>query len=157
MPASQHLAEPPMPTNEVTRKTLEQVVHECGRYPIEAFEFVRHGLNHTVEQIHGERVDPKNDPDAEEKSFHVTGQQLSWGLRNYAVLRYGIMAAAVLAHWQITRTNDFGNIVFAMVNSKLMGKTDDDDIRDFHGVFDFAAAFNPPARPAAPSKPVFQL
>jgi uncharacterized repeat protein (TIGR04138 family) len=145
-----------MPINETTRKTLEQVVHECGRYPIEAFEFVRHGLTYTVEQIHGDRKATKADRD-EEKSFHVSGQQLSWGLRNYAVHRYGILAATVLSHWNITRTNDFGKIVFAMVESKLMAKTDDDDIRDFYNVFDFKTAFNPPARPAPAPKIVFAL
>ena len=61
---------------ETTRKSLEQIVHECGRYPIEAFEFVRLGLNHTVQMIHGEAAEK---PDAE-ATCHVSGQQLSWGL-----------------------------------------------------------------------------
>jgi uncharacterized repeat protein (TIGR04138 family) len=146
-----------MPTNEATRKTLEQVVQEYGRYPMEAFEFVRHGLNYTVKHIHGERGEAKGDPDREEQSFHVTGQQLSWGLRNFAIMRYGLMAQAVLQHWGITRTNDFGNIVFAMVNSRLMGKTDDDDIRDFHRVFEFATAFSPPVRPLSAGRCAFHL
>jgi uncharacterized repeat protein (TIGR04138 family) len=146
-----------MPINEVTRKTLEQVVHECGRYPLEAFEFVRHGLTYTVQQIHGERNVGKAQREAEEKSFHVSGQQLSWGLRNYAVHRYGLLARTVLAHWNITRTSDFGRIVFAMVDSKLMAKTEQDDVRDFSNVFDFNTAFNPPERPALMPKPVFQL
>jgi uncharacterized repeat protein (TIGR04138 family) len=145
-----------MPINEATRKTLEQVVHECGRYPIEAFEFVRHGLTFTVQQIHGERQG-KQQREGDEKSSHVSGQQLSWGLRNYAVHRYGLLARTVLQHWGITRTNDFGKIVFAMVDSKLMAKTDDDDIRDFQNVFDFNTAFNPPERPQPAPKAVFQL
>jgi uncharacterized repeat protein (TIGR04138 family) len=146
-----------MPINEATRKTLEQVVHECGRYPVEAFEFVRHGLTYTVQQIHGERHGSKAQREADEKSFHVTGQQLSWGLRNYAVHRYGLLARTVLAHWNITRTSDFGKIVFAMVDSKLMAKTDHDDVRDFNNVFDFSTAFNPPPRPAATPKVVFTI
>jgi uncharacterized repeat protein (TIGR04138 family) len=154
-----------MPTNETMRKTLEQVVHEIGRYPLEAFEFVRLGLTFTVQQIHGDRqhaaakakASAPHDEPFDEKSFHVSGQQLSWGLRNYAVHRYGILAATVLQHWSITRTNDFGKIVFAMVDSKLMAKTDDDDIRDFHNVFDFASAFNPPARPQLAIKVIFEL
>jgi uncharacterized repeat protein (TIGR04138 family) len=145
-----------MPINEATRKTLEQVVHECGRYPIEAFEFVRNGLTFTVQQIHGERRG-KTQRDVDEKSFHVTGQQLSWGLRNYAVHRYGLLAQTVLQHWSITRTNDFGKIVFAMVESKLMAKTDEDDIRDFYNVFDFKTAFTPPERPQAATRTVFEL
>jgi uncharacterized repeat protein (TIGR04138 family) len=142
-----------MPMNETTRKTLEQVVQESGRYPLEAFEFVRHGLNHTVHQIHGE-AKAKSDGDA---ACHVSGQQLCWGLRNFAVQRYGLLAKTVLAHWNILRTNDFGRIVFAMVDSRLMQKTDDDDPRDFDSVFDFQSAFDPPARPLTPHPPVFTL
>ena len=140
-----------MPMNEITRKSLEQVVEECGRYPIEAFEFVRHGLNHTVQKIHGD-IRAKA-----EHACHVSGQQLCWGLRNYAVEKYGLLARTVLAHWGIIRTNDFGRIVFTMVDNKLMQKTDDDDLRDFHNVFDFASAFDPPPRPDVAAKIVFDI
>ncbi|MEI8195793.1 MAG: Minf_1886 family protein [Phycisphaerae bacterium] len=137
--------------NQTTRKSLEQVVAECGRYPIEAFEFVRTGLNYTVQRIHGDTTDMT------ESQCHVSGQQLSEGLRDFAIRRYGIMAKAVLAHWRIQRTNDFGRIVFAMVESKLMQKTDDDDVRDFDDVFDFRTAFEPPARPRTSGAAVFKL
>lgn len=136
--------------NQTERKTLEQVVEECGRYPIEAFEFVRLGLNHTVQNIHGGRLKP-------DESHHVTGQQLSLGLRDFAISRYGVMARVVLSHWRIFRTQDFGRIVFAMVDNKLMQKTDEDDIRDFDDVFDFREAFDPPARPQNAGKVVFEL
>ena len=137
--------------NQTTRKSLEQIVEDYGRYPLEAFEFVRHGLNQTVQQIHGESRAKS------EAACHVSGQQLSWGLRNYAVQRYGVMARPVLNHWGIRRTNDFGRIVFAMVESKLMQKTDEDDIRDFDSVFDFSTAFDPPQRPLAGAREVFRL
>ena len=139
--------------NETSRKTLEQVVAECGRYPMEAFDFVRHGLNHTVRKIHGD-VEREGKP---EESCHVSGQQLSWGLRDYAVEKYGLLACAVLTHWGIVRTNDFGRIVFAMVDNKLMQKTEEDDVRDFHNVFEFAEAFKPPVRPVSLPVMVFQL
>jgi len=142
-----------MPTNKAIAKPLEQVVHECGRYPIEAFEFIRQGLTHTVEQIHGKRK--THDP--HDQSYHVSGQQLCWGLRSYALSRYGHMAYAVLLHWNISRTDDFGKIVFALIDSKLMAKTDDDDIRDFHNVYDFATAFSPPPRPSAKIQTVFRI
>jgi len=137
--------------NQTTRKSLEQIVEECGRYPLEAFEFVRQGLNHTVQQIHGETRDK---PDSQ---CHVSGQQLSWGLRNYALLRYGAIAKAVLNHWGIQRTGDFGRIVFAMVESRMMQKTDDDDLRDFEGVFEFDQAFGVPERPGICGEVVFRL
>jgi uncharacterized repeat protein (TIGR04138 family) len=137
--------------NQTQKKTLEQVVDECGRYPLEAFDFVRHGLNYTVSRVHG---DTSNKDECE---CHVTGTQLSQGLRDYAVRRYGVMARPVLEHWGIYRTSDFGRIVYAMVENKLMQKTDEDDVRDFDGVFDFDDAFEAPERPAISPPVVFQL
>jgi uncharacterized repeat protein (TIGR04138 family) len=137
--------------NETMRKSLEQVVAECGKYPVEAFEFVRQGLNWTVDRIHGAQKD------ADDTQRHISGRQLCEGLRDFAVRKYGIMAKAVLTHWRITRTADFGRIVFVMVESRLMQKTDDDDIRDFEDVFDFATAFEPAARPQLSRSPVFHL
>jgi len=136
---------------ELVKKTLAQLADDNGRYPLEAFGFVREGLSFTVHRIHGD-VSKK-----EEKSCHVSGAQLAWGLRDFAVRRYGLLARAVLAHWRITRTSDFGRIVFAMVEAKMMQKTDRDEIHDFDEVYDFAAAFEPPARPQAESRAVFSL
>jgi uncharacterized repeat protein (TIGR04138 family) len=137
--------------NQTHRKSLEQVVEEYGRYPLEAFEFVRNGLNHTVEQIHG------NVREKPQAVCHVSGRQLCLGLRNYAVVRYGVMARTVLNHWGIHRTSDFGRIVFAMVDSRLMHKTDEDDIRDFDGVYDFETAFRLPERPTSHPQVIFTL
>jgi uncharacterized repeat protein (TIGR04138 family) len=136
---------------QTEKKTLEQVAEECGRYPIDAFEFVRHGLNFTVQKVHG---DTKNKAEIE---CHVTGRQLSEGLRDYAIMRYGVMASTVLQHWGIRRTSDFGRIVYVMVESRLMQKTEEDDVRDFEGVFDFEEAFEPPVRPTIKPMVVFML
>lgn len=138
--------------NQMQRKTLEQVVDEYGRYPLEAFEFVRQGLSYTVENIYGEA---KANSDA---ACHVSGIQLCKGLRDYAIHRYGMMARTVLGHWGIHRTGDFGRIVFAMIDSKLMQKNEKDDIRDFEAVFDFDDAFKIHTRPPVQaSQPVFSL
>jgi len=137
--------------NQTVRKTLEQVVEESGHYPIEAFEFVRLGLNSTVQRIHG---DATGKP---EEHLHVSGQQLCQGLRQFAIGRYGLLAKVVLNHWNIHKTGDFGRIVFTMIEGKLMQKTEEDDLRDFENVFDFRKAFEPPERPKAKPACVFKL
>ena len=136
--------------NQITPKTLEQIVQEHGRYPVEAFEFVRKGLSHTARRIHGEEgtaAAPR----------HVSGQQLCWGLRDFALAIYGTMARAVMNHWGIHRTRDFGRIVFILVDSKVMQTTEEDDPRDFDSVFDFDQAFDVPARPAVEARSVFEI
>ena len=111
-------------------------VAKTTKYPPGAFEFVQLGLEFTVSRLHG-----KLRPDQEAGSRHVSGQDLCQGLRDYALAQYGLLARTVLKRWQITRTEDFGQIVFAMVDAGLMHKNQDDSIRDFVDVYDFAEAF----------------
>ncbi|MDQ7013039.1 MAG: hypothetical protein Q9O74_03985 [Planctomycetota bacterium] len=111
----------------------------AGPFPREAFQFVRDGLAHAVEMSHGEG----QRGDASDESKHVSGQELCLGLRDYAIERYGRLARTVLEHWGLYTTDDFGRIVFAMVEVGLMRKTEDDTLEDFMAVYDFAVAFDP--------------
>jgi len=116
-------------------------VADSTRYPLEAFLFVHRGLDFTARRIHG---DPPDDQDEQQMNCperHVSGRQLCQGLRDYAAREYGLMARSVLKHWHIHRSEDFGHIVFAMVEAGLMRKTDEDSIADFTNVYDFADAF----------------
>ena len=106
------------------------------RYPVDAFNFVRRGLDFTVHRVH---ANPEQLP---EEQRHVSGRQLSEGLRDYAVEQYGLLARTVLGRWRICRTGDFGQIVFAMVEGGLMQATPGDSVRDFDAVFDFDEAFD---------------
>jgi uncharacterized repeat protein (TIGR04138 family) len=105
------------------------------RYPLDAFHFVRRGLDFTVHNIHA------NPEQMAEEQRHVSGKQLSVGLRDFAVDQYGLLARTVLARWGVTRTDDFGRIVFAMVDSGVMQATPADSVHDFENVYDFTDAF----------------
>ena len=126
-------------------KDLNEVAEETG-YPVDAFVFVQRGLDHTVKRIHGELDEgesPWIDPETGQSSRHVSGRDLCFGLRDYAVEQYGLLARPVLRRWRITRCEDFGRIVFAMVESGIMQKTDEDGLDDFNDVFEFSQAFSP--------------
>jgi len=120
---------------------LQSIAAESD-YPLDAFVFVQRGLDYTVRSTHGELAD-EEEFDPEENSRHVSGRQLCLGLRDFAVERYGLMARSVLGRWGIVRCEDFGTIVFAMVEAGMMRQTDDDRFDDFVGVFDFREAFSP--------------
>lgn len=123
------------PSNEPAKqKSLQQVALDAGLYPAEAYEFVQRGLSHTVQKIHGS----PGDPDA---SRHVSGPQLCEGLREFALLQWGMLARTVLRRWGIHSTLDFGQIVFILVEAGQMQKTEDDNLDDFRNVFDFRIAF----------------
>lgn len=120
---------------KVQAKNLTTLARET-RYQREAFEFVDRGLAHTVEYIHGPLA---NDDDLIDR--HISGEDLCLGLRSFAIEQYGLLARQVLRHWNINSTEDFGHIVFAMVEAGRMQKTDDDSIEDFCNIFSFEDAF----------------
>lgn len=72
---------------------------------------------------------------------HVTGPELAHACREFAVRQFGLMAESVLGHWGITRTDDFGRIVYTLVEVGLLVTQPGDRERDFTGVYDFHEAF----------------
>ena len=119
---------------------LQQAVN-MTRYPLDAFAFVQRGLDFTVRREHGEPDPAVELVEDDAPSRHVSGRMLCEGLRDYALQQYGLLAGTVLRRWRITRCEDFGHIVFAMVDSGMMHKTDEDSIQDFTDVFSFREAF----------------
>ncbi|MCG3137879.1 MAG: hypothetical protein HJJLKODD_01734 [Phycisphaerae bacterium] len=73
---------------------------------------------------------------------HVSGEKLCWGLRDYAMQRWGALASTVLQQWNIKSTRDFGEIVFALVDNNYLQKQPTDQIEDFEEVFRFNEAFD---------------
>ena len=73
---------------------------------------------------------------------HVTGAELAWACRDFALSRFGLLAEEVLAYWGIQRTEDFGRIVFTLVEVGLLSTQPHDREEDFTGVYVFAEAFS---------------
>jgi uncharacterized repeat protein (TIGR04138 family) len=128
----------------VPHKSLNQIAQSAG-YAVDAFLFVQRGLEFTVIRTHGEAPAPAGLGDDQDTphSRHVSGQQLCLGLRDFAKREYGLLARSVLERWRVHRSEDFGRIVFAMVDGGLMHKTHEDTIADFIDVFSFDEAFSP--------------
>lgn len=117
---------------------MKRVMSKAGPYPVEAFQFIREGLAHTAKTVHGDKA---CDAEAPEDSRHISGQQLCLGLRDYAIKRYGLLARTVLNKWHIEGTEDFGKIVYALVEADEMRKSEGDSMEDFVNVYDFEEAF----------------
>jgi uncharacterized repeat protein (TIGR04138 family) len=115
---------------------LGPILDKDPRYTVDAYVFVREGLDHTVRKL--------------EKPRHVSGQELLDGMREYALQEYGPVTKRVLSEWGINECVDFGNIVFNLVNEGLLGKTEEDSIDDFMDGYDFHEAFILPFRPKEP-------
>ncbi len=106
---------------------LDQVIARDPRFKPEAYVFVHDALGHTWARLDHRR--------------HVTGRELLDGIKDLALKRYGPMARAVLNSWGVRTTDDFGTIVFHLVDAELLSKTEEDRIEDFHAVYDFNDAF----------------
>ena len=52
------------------------------------------------------------------------------------------MTIPVLRHWGIANTEDFGRIVWELIERGQLSKTDRDQMSDFCGVYDFESAFD---------------
>ena len=104
----------------------EEVAFEDVKSRVEAYEFVKEALNDTQERC-GVR--------------HVSGRELLQGLRELAIRKFGKRAKTVLAEWKIFRTEDFGEIVFEMIEAGLLTKRPGDSREEFRNGFDFYEAF----------------
>ena len=107
-------------------------------YSPEAFAFLQEGLGYTSEFFTG----AQNPYELDEFARHITGQQLCMGLRDFAIEQFGILAPVVLKHWGVHRTEDFGSMVFHMVDIGLLRTSPQDSKEDFRGVFNFDEAFH---------------
>lgn len=119
---------------------IEKIVAKDPRFNRDAYAFVREALDYT-QKVVGKST-------REDVPRHVTGQQLLQGIRDYALQQYGPMALTVLADWGVTRCEDFGEIVFNMVENALLAKTDNDSREDFTAAYSFEEAFRTPFLPA---------
>lgn len=117
-----------MPKGGSLSEQIRHIRQKDERYEEAAYTFVLEALDYTIRKI-GERR-------------HLTGQELSLGIRQYAQEKFGLMARSVFSTWGIAKTDDFGEIVFNMISEGLMGKTEQDTREDFHNVYDFKGAFD---------------
>lgn len=120
-----------------------QILEKDKRYQPDAYEFVSESLDYTVKMLKKPATGPQR---------HVTAAELLEGIREYALKQFGPLAKTVLNHWGIHRCEDFGEIVFNLVEAGVLGKTQEDKKEDFIGGYDFDQAFRDPFCPATKHK-----
>ncbi len=72
---------------------------------------------------------------------HISGEELAHACREFALEQFGLTARTVLSHWGVESTEDFGRIVFVLIDVGLLTQHPTDRVEDFEDVFDFAQAF----------------
>lgn len=120
------------------QQAIESIQQSDPRYAPEAYFFLRDALEATLKQIKKEEG---------RSGGHVSAGQLLEGIRLLALKEFGPMAISVFEYWGITGCEDFGNMVFNLVDRGVFGKTDEDTIQGFRNGYDFEEAFARPFRP----------
>jgi uncharacterized repeat protein (TIGR04138 family) len=143
---------------------LAHLLQRDRRYPLDAYLFILESLSFAQDALGmgqeppAEELEPIPGGDGEPSGRgkpragrsqrrrraerHLTGQELCEAARQYALRQYGYLAPAVLGTWGLRSTDDFGEIVFNMIEIGQMRKTRHDKRQDFHGVYDFREAFS---------------
>ncbi len=109
------------------REKVDKIIKKDPRYKPQSYAFVMGALDYTLGKL--------------EKPRHITGRELLEGIKELAKEEFGPTAKLVFEHWGIKTTEDFGNIVFNLVEAGIMSKTEEDSIEDFKEVFDFTEEF----------------
>lgn len=105
------------------------------RYHQNAYQFVFAALRFTQEKL------GRDAGGTAEEDAHISGAELVEGIRDFALEQFGLMTLPVFGQWGIHCTEDFGRIVFELVDRGEMRKTDRDTIHDFVEVYDFDDSF----------------
>ena len=112
------------------------------RYQPQAYDVVRLGLDLAQKLTHGE---PKKGKSTTNR--HVSGPQLLEGFRQHVIETYGPMSYPLLHNWGLRKSADVGNIVFNIISTGLFGRSEEDNLEDFCGVYDFKETFLKPFDP----------
>ena len=127
-------------------QTVEQITQADERYAADAYYFLRDALDHTQSKL-------KKESSSRKQPQHVSGKQLLEGIRDLALDQFGPMSLTVLHDWGLKRCEDFGEIVFNMVDYKLLSKTQEDTRADFKSIYEFEETFKKPFLPK--TRPAF--
>jgi len=141
-------------------EVLELVLAKDTRYHRDAYQFLREALDYTQKKAGKEYRVPSEARDTtveetkavvpkEEDQKHVSGQELLEGIRDYALKEFGPMVTTVFEEWGIRSCKDFGEMVFLLVDHRILRKTDKDSHADFENGYDFHEAFRKPYLPKA--------
>jgi uncharacterized repeat protein (TIGR04138 family) len=106
---------------------LAEIRRRDGKYNERAYVFVLAALEYAQGRLPARR--------------HLSGVELAWACRDFALEQFGMLASTVLTHWGIRTTDDFGQIVFLLIEVGLLARQPTDRLEDFERVYEFAEVF----------------
>ncbi len=108
---------------------IQEILERDRRFERGAYDFTRQAVSYASEVFYA-------------TSTHVTGQELLEAIRDFALNRYGIMTREVFEVWRVRAGEDFGEIVYNLIEAGLLSKTEEDSKEDFQGGGEFEDLFD---------------
>lgn len=123
-------------------EAVRNIVAADVRYKADAYTFVQEAIRFTQKSLGRQKTD---------RQKHIGGKELLLGIRDYALSLFGPMSVTVLDEWGVHTCEDFGEIVFNLIEHQQATQSETDSRNDFKDGYDFDEAFRKPFRPSGPA------
>ena len=120
-------------SDDFFKQGVRLIMEDDDTYPPEAYEFIRQSVSYAQRK-----------KSQHEESNQVSTAELVLEIKNYALKEYGPMAFYLLKKWSIDSTDDFGNIIYNLIEYKIFGEGDHDQRQDFNNAYNFHDVFMKP-------------
>lgn len=123
--------------------SVKKIIQKDHRYKHNAYFFLRDALEFTVKGHNPNQLLDKG---------HISGRALLDGIRKFAIEQYGPLTITVFDDWGVKSCEDFGEIVFNLVEVGILGMSDKDSKEEFKNAYAFKEAFLKPFQPIKKTK-----
>jgi uncharacterized repeat protein (TIGR04138 family) len=112
---------------------IQSVRRRDRRFSRHAYYFVLDALDYTMSNLGRDRLTGED--------RHIGGRELLEGIREFAAEQFGPMADVVFERWGVRGPEDFGEIVFNLIDAELLSRRPTDSRLDFVDHGDFRSVF----------------
>jgi uncharacterized repeat protein (TIGR04138 family) len=112
---------------------IQSVRRRDRRFSRNAYYFVLDALDYTMSQLGKDQLTGED--------RHVGGRELLLYVQDFAADQFGPMAPLVFEQWGVRGSEDFGEIVFNLIEAELLSRRPCDSRLDFLDGFDFRTTF----------------
>jgi len=119
---------------DLLEERIQSVRRRDRRFSRHAYYFVLDALDYTMSRLGKDQLTGED--------RHVGGRELLHFIQDFAAEQFGPMAPIVFEQWGLRGSEDFGEIVFNLIDAELLSRRPTDSRLDFVDGFDFERTFS---------------
>ena len=112
---------------------VQSIRQRDRRFSRHAYYFVLDALDYTMARMGKDMLTGED--------RHVGGRELLHFIQDFAADQFGPMAKLVFERWGLHNSDDFGEVVFNLIDAELLSRRPTDSRLDFVDGFDFVHTF----------------